>query len=173
MVGILTSPPVPMVKGRVRHCGRVKHCIKTIDLYIYLFTVLRQQRSELVNDHPVGQGIVGRRSVDLLAMPLDPTKFFMKHLRVIPESLPPVVPVVLGVMPPRRWHHPRLHPPILLSHLVGFDVSSRLPCWPHRPNGSGRFLPRHLERSLLQFDRWGFTWPNHEDLSATVGVGFW
>jgi hypothetical protein len=96
MVGILTSPPVPMVKGRVRHCGRVKHCIKTIDLYIYLFTVLRQQRSELVNDHPGGQGIVGRRSVDLLAMPLDPTKFFMKHLRVIPESLPPVVRGIAG-----------------------------------------------------------------------------
>jgi hypothetical protein len=71
MVGILTSPPVPIVKDRVRHCGRVKHCMETLDLCIYLFVVLRRQRSGLVDDHPSGQGIVGRHVVDLLAMPLD------------------------------------------------------------------------------------------------------
>jgi hypothetical protein len=102
MVVILTSPPAPMIKGRVRHCGCVKYCMETLDLCIYLFAVLRQQRSELVNDHPGGQGIVSRCVVDLLALPLDPADFLVKHPREILESLLScgVVPVVLGVMPP-------------------------------------------------------------------------
>jgi hypothetical protein len=45
MIGILILPLVPLVKGQVHHCGHVKHCMEALDLCIYLFTVLRQQRS--------------------------------------------------------------------------------------------------------------------------------
>jgi hypothetical protein len=47
------------------------------------------------------KGIVGRRAIDLLALPLDPVEFLVKHLRAVPESLPScgALPVVLGVVP--------------------------------------------------------------------------
>jgi hypothetical protein len=73
-----------MVKGQVHHCGRIKNCMETPDLCIYLLAILRQQRIELVDDHPGGQGIVGRCAVDLLALPLDPVDFLMKHPRAVP-----------------------------------------------------------------------------------------
>jgi hypothetical protein len=40
MVGVLTSPPITMVKGRVCHCDRIKRCMETLDLCVYLFVVL-------------------------------------------------------------------------------------------------------------------------------------
>jgi hypothetical protein len=85
MVRILTSPTVPMVKGQVRHCGHVKHCMEMLNLCIYLLAVLRQQRSELVDDHLGGQGTVARRAIDLLALPVNPTGFLVKHPRVVLE----------------------------------------------------------------------------------------
>jgi hypothetical protein len=51
MIGILISPPVPLAKSRVRHYSYIKHCMEMLDLCIYFFTVLRQQRSQLVEDH--------------------------------------------------------------------------------------------------------------------------
>jgi hypothetical protein len=87
MVGVLTSPPVSSVMGQVRHCGSVKHCMEELDLCIYFLAILRQQGCELIDDDPRGQGIVCRRAVNLLALPLDLADFFVEHPRLIPESL--------------------------------------------------------------------------------------
>jgi hypothetical protein len=103
MVKILISPPVPLIKSRVRHCGCIKHCMEALDLCIYLFTVLRQHRSQLVEDHPGCYGIAGRHVVDMLILTLDPAYFLVERPRVVLESLSScrALPVVLGVMPPR------------------------------------------------------------------------
>jgi hypothetical protein len=126
----------------------------------------------LVEDHPRGYGIAGRRVVDLLALPLDPTDFLMEHPRAVPKSFPSCgeLPVVLGVMPPRGGNHPP-HLSMISSHLVGLDVSFQPLCPPHGLDGlRGQFLPQHPEQSLLLF---GFTLPHHEDFPATVGIRLW
>jgi hypothetical protein len=43
MVEVLSSPPNSSVKGRVHHCGDIKHCIEVLELCIYFLVVLRQQ----------------------------------------------------------------------------------------------------------------------------------
>jgi hypothetical protein len=40
---------------------------------------LKQQGCESIDDDSGGQGIVCRRAVNLLALPLDPVDFFMEH----------------------------------------------------------------------------------------------
>jgi hypothetical protein len=71
-------------------------------LYVYLFAVLGQQRSELVDYDPRGQSVVCWRVVDLLALPLNPAEFLMKGSRPVSESVAPrwAMPVELGVVPP-------------------------------------------------------------------------
>jgi hypothetical protein len=86
MVGILTSPPVSLMKAWVCHGGRVKYCIEVLDLCSYLLTDLKQQGCELIDDDPQGQGVVCKRTVNLLTLPLDPAEFFVEHPRSIPKS---------------------------------------------------------------------------------------
>jgi hypothetical protein len=102
MVVTMTSHPISSVKDRVCHGGSVKHCMKALDLWIYLLTILRQQGCELIDDDPGGQCVVCRRAVNLLALPLDPANFLMEPQRPILESFSPSrsVPVKLAVVSP-------------------------------------------------------------------------
>jgi hypothetical protein len=101
MVGILTSHPASWVQGWVRHCGGIKLRIEALDLRINLLAVLSSQVLELVDYDLRGQSIVCRRAVNLLALPLDSTDFFMKHPGLILESVMAcrMLPVELGVAP--------------------------------------------------------------------------
>jgi hypothetical protein len=103
MVGVLTSPPASLVKGWVRHCSGIKHCMEVLDLHAYLLAIHRQQGRELIDDDLGGQSIVCSCAVNLLTLPLDLTDFFMKRLRPIPESVMAcrTLLVELGVVPPR------------------------------------------------------------------------
>jgi hypothetical protein len=86
LVRVLTLPPVSSVKGRVHHCGSIKHCVEALDLRVYFLAVLRHQGHELIDDDPRGQIVVCRHVVNLLALPLNLTDFFMECSRSIPES---------------------------------------------------------------------------------------
>jgi hypothetical protein len=75
--------------------------MEPLNLQIYLFTFLRQQRRELVDDSPRGQSIVGRCVVDLPSLPLDLVEFLLKHPLLISESLSidRATSIELGVVP--------------------------------------------------------------------------
>jgi hypothetical protein len=102
MIGVMNSPPISSLKGRARHCSSVKHGMEALDLRVNLLTILMQQGRELIEDDPGGQGVACRCAVNLLALPLDPSNFFMKHLRPILESFlaTQTLSIQLGVVPP-------------------------------------------------------------------------
>jgi hypothetical protein len=77
--------------------------MEVLDLHAYLLAIHRQQGRELIDDDLGGQSIVCSCAVNLLTLPLDPTDFFMKRLRPIPESVTGcrTLSVELGVVPPR------------------------------------------------------------------------
>jgi hypothetical protein len=72
------------------------------NLQFHFFTVLGQQRHELVDYGLRGQSIVGRCVVNLLAMTLDPVKFFLECLGSISEpiSTSKMASIEYGVLPP-------------------------------------------------------------------------
>jgi hypothetical protein len=72
-------------------------------MQIYLFTVLRQQRRELVNYDSRGQSIVCWRVVDLLALPLKSTTLLVKCVGSVSEpfSACQATSIELGVVAPR------------------------------------------------------------------------
>jgi hypothetical protein len=76
--------------------------MEAFDLHVYLLTVFRQQRCELVDDHLGSQGVVCRCVVNLLTMPLDPTKILTYRPRPVPESFSvcQALLVELEVVPP-------------------------------------------------------------------------
>jgi hypothetical protein len=101
MIGVLSTPPVSSLKDLVHHCSNVKHSTVLLDLCVNLITVLRKQGHELIEDEPGGQGIVCLRAVNLLALPLNPADFLVKHPRPIPESFLAslMLPIERGVVP--------------------------------------------------------------------------
>jgi hypothetical protein len=103
MVRVLTSPFISSVKAWVHHGGCVKHCIDVLDMCDYLLAVLRQQGCELIDDDPGGQGVVCRRAVNLLTLPLNLVEFFVECPRSVPESLSTrrSLPVEHGVVSPK------------------------------------------------------------------------
>jgi hypothetical protein len=76
--------------------------MEPLDLQIHFFTILGQQRREFVNSGLRGQSIVGRRVVDLLALPLDPAEFLLECSGSISELR--VMLIELGVVPPEACH---------------------------------------------------------------------
>jgi hypothetical protein len=74
------------------------------NLQVHFFTVLGQQRCELVEYGSRGQSIVGWRVVNLLTMPLDLTEFFLKCPGLISEPILArwATPIEFGVVPPQR-----------------------------------------------------------------------
>jgi hypothetical protein len=80
--------------------------MEPLDLQIHFFTILGQQRREFVNSGLRGQSIVGRRVVDLLALPLDPAEFLLECSGSISEllSVDRAMLIELGVVPPEACH---------------------------------------------------------------------
>jgi hypothetical protein len=101
MVGVLTSPPSSLVKGRVYRCSDIKHCMEVLYLRGYLLAILRKQGCELIHNDPGGQIIMCMHAVNLLTLPLNPAYFFVEHRRLIPESVMTyqTLSVELGVVP--------------------------------------------------------------------------
>jgi hypothetical protein len=171
MFMILTSPSVPMVNGRVCHCDHINHCLETLDLCIYLFVVLRQQRSELVNDHPRDQGIEGKSAVDLLALPLDPADFLVKRPIAVLESL-----LYLGCCPLPPRGDTILNFILLCSKVILLALMSllsylvHLTCQMSCPGDFCLDISSDLFHNLIIG---GFTRPHHENLLATVEVRLW
>jgi hypothetical protein len=71
-------------------------------LQVYFCVVLGQQVHQLINYGPIGQSIVHRRAVDLLALPLDAAEFFLQGARMTSESVSVsrALPVELGMVSP-------------------------------------------------------------------------
>jgi hypothetical protein len=76
--------------------------MEALDLRVFLLTVPWQQGRELVDYDPRGQSIVHRCAVNLLALPLDPTDFFVERPGPILESVTTsqTLSIKLGVVPP-------------------------------------------------------------------------
>jgi hypothetical protein len=75
MVKLLAPYFTVTVENRVNHGCCVQHRLELLYMRIDFFIVFRKVGCELVNEHSQGQGIVGRRVVDLFTMVLDTTDF--------------------------------------------------------------------------------------------------
>jgi hypothetical protein len=75
--------------------------MEALDKCLYLLAILMQQGHELIDYDLGGQSIVCRHAVNLLALPLNPTDFFVKSPRLIPESFSACRTLLfeLGVVP--------------------------------------------------------------------------
>jgi hypothetical protein len=72
VVKLMTPCFAVTVEGWVNHGYRIQHCLEALYVCINFFIVLWQLRSELVEEHSRGQGILRQCAVDLLPLVLDP-----------------------------------------------------------------------------------------------------
>jgi hypothetical protein len=66
---------VLLVIDRIRYCCCVQHHPKSLDMRLDLFVIFGEMGSDLIDQHPRSQGIVGRHVINLFSLVLDLADF--------------------------------------------------------------------------------------------------